>query len=615
MNKNWLIILAILLCYTSCQNADNTEKMYKEAETEPAIPETLPLQVLDFSTIQFPSNWKNAGGAIADLNVEHDLQSEEGTGVLVCRENGEHLNTELEHGDIEVKVKVLVPKNSNSGLYFQGRYEVQILDSWKKETVNYGDLGGIYAHTTDEATGKDIGGSPPMVNAAKAPGLWQDFHILFRAPKFDENGNKMANAKFEFVYLNGHKIQENVEVEKPTIAHQLEGEAATGPIFIQGDHGPIAFKDFEYKRMGKDTVAISNIQYALYEGHWDKLPNFEELTPIKTGAATSFDKLEDLAGKKDKFGLVFTADINVPKDGDYLFTTIIDDGGNLYIDSTLLIHNVGEPGIGTERGLINLKSGKHSLKLSYFEEVWLALAVLRVEGPEMPDRALGAVDITQNWGKGNKNKAKVVATDRPELVRGFVDFKGSKKTHALTVGDPSGVHYTYDLRDGALLKSWRGAFADVTNMWVGRGASQTMLPENAAAEFAEGVPITQLNKPDGAWPEYRSDDYKNRGYRLDAAGRPIFLSSFKDLQIEDKVMPNGNGGIKRAINFSGTKANHYFRLAKGKKITKMTNGLYSVDGEYYLKVSAANPVSIRDSEVEDELVTTVGDQLSYELIW
>lgn len=617
MNKNLLIAWALLLLFSACQSAGDATKTTDKAEETPSVPETLPLTNVDFSTLQLPANWQVVREANSDLNKEQDLQTSAGTGVLACLENGEHFNAGIEHGDVELDVKVLVPQNSNSGIYFQGRYEVQILDSWKKETVGYGDMGGIYAHSTDEATGKDIGGIAPSVNASKAPGLWQHYKILFRAPKFDDNGQKIENAKFEYVYLNGQKIHENVEVEQPTIAHMLDGEAAMGPIMIQGDHGPVAFKDFAYKKMGTDTVAWSNIQYAVYDGHWDKIPNFEELTPTKTGTAESFMDLEDLAEKKDKFGMVFTADIEVPKDGDYLFTTIIDDGGDLYIDSTLLIHNQGEPGIGTERGLISLTKGKHTLKLSFFEEVWLALAVVTVEGPEMPNKGIASIDVTKMWGRGNKQKAKVKANEQPELVRGFVDFKGGKKTHALTVGDPSGIHYCYDLMDGALLKSWRGEFADVTNMWVGRGQSQTMLPENAAAEFAEGVPIAKLSNADSSWPEFRSSDYKNRGYRLDAEGRPIFLSSFKDIKMEDKIASNANGGLKRVVNFSGTHgtSNHYFRLAKGNKIIKLDNGLYSVDGEYYLKVSADNPVTIRNSEVEDELVAAIGEQLNYELIW
>jgi len=617
MNKKLIFFGFLLLFFTACQNSEtNNDKQTKE-EAELGVPETLPLNQLDLSGLQLPANWQTAGSAVSDLNTENDLQVTEGSEVLACIDKGEHLNTGIEHGDVELEVQVMMPKGSNSGLYFQGRYEVQLFDSWKKTEVGLADMGGIYGHTFDEATGETSGGSPPAVNGAKAPGLWQNLKILFRAPQFDEQGNKTANAKFEWVYLNGFLIQENFELEKPTIAHMLEGEAPTGPLMIQGDHGPVAFKNIKYKRMGTDTVAISELSFSRYQGHWDYIPDFESLTPDTTGTTASMADMEEIAGQRDKFGMVFTGEIEVPKDGDYLFTTLIDDGGDLFIDSTLVVHNLGEPGIGTERGIINLKKGKHSFRLTFFEEVWLALAVVYVEGPEMPKKTLASVDVTKLWGSRNTRRAKVGANEKPTLVRGFVDYKGGKKTHALTVGDPSGVHYCYDLLDGALLKSWRGEFADVTNMWVGRGQSQTMLPENAAAEFSDGVPVAQLNSEDSAWPDFRSTDYKNKGFRLDAEGRPVFLSSFKGMQIEDQVTPSGSGGLKRSLAFStdSNTANHYFRIARAGEITKLANGLYSIDGEYYLQVEEDSKVTIRNSELEDELIATVDDQLKYELIW
>src|SRR5918911_3019200 len=92
-----------------------------------------------------------------------------------------------------------VSKGSNSGVYFQGQYEVQILDSFgkKDKELKYGDCGGIY----DTAA--------PRTNASKAPGEWQTFDVVFRAPRFDAAGKKTANAKFVRVAHNGTVIHEN----------------------------------------------------------------------------------------------------------------------------------------------------------------------------------------------------------------------------------------------------------------------------------------------------------------------------------------------------------------------------------------------------------------------
>ncbi|MEM6320724.1 MAG: family 16 glycoside hydrolase [Bacteroidota bacterium] len=608
----WITLSLLLLC-GACQTTSETAAT-KDVEKEEIVPKTLPLQQLDFSTATLPANWKEVGQVSSDLMMEKDMQTTDGQGVLVCAGDGEAFTTPFEHGDVELDVQFMVPKNSNSGIYFQGRYELQILDSWKKESVDYADLGGIYGNVRDEASGKASGGFAPSVNAAKAPGLWQHFNVLFRAPKFDETGKKIANAKFEHVYLNGFLIHKDVELETVTLGNFIDGEGPMGPMMIQGDHGPVAFKNFKYKKMGTDTIAISELQYAVYDQHWDKIPDFEGLTPKKTGTTPTFNDLEDLAEQNDKFGMVFTGEIDVPKDGEYLFTTEIDDGGDLYIDDQLIVHNEGDPGMGTERGLVNLTKGKHSLKATYYEEVWGARLKVYVEGPEMPKRELGFVNVLYPWERRTVKRATVASDQRPEIVRGFVDYKGGKKTHALTVGDPAGVHYTYDLMDGALLKGWRGDFADVTNMWVNRGASQTMLPQNASVDFSDGVPIAQLPKPETAWPDFRSSDYKNKGFKLDDSGRPIFLSSYKDVNIEDRMMPSGQGGLKRMVLFQSDKGmnSHWFKVAEGDKIEQLDNGLYSVDGEYYLRFGAENPVSIRNGK---ELVTAVTDRIVYELIW
>ena len=82
-----------------------------------------------------------------------------------------------------------------------------------------------------------------MVNASRKPGEWQSYHIWFRAPRFDASGKKTENAKFLRVLHNGVLVQQDVECEGPTRAHMNIPEAAMNPIMLQGDHGPVAFRN------------------------------------------------------------------------------------------------------------------------------------------------------------------------------------------------------------------------------------------------------------------------------------------------------------------------------------------------------------------------------------
>ncbi|HEY7315259.1 MAG TPA: DUF1080 domain-containing protein [Gemmataceae bacterium] len=151
---------------------------------------------------------------------------------LINAEHGVDLYTEEKFGDCIVELEFMVPKGSNSGIYLMGVYEVQILDSYGKEKVGPGDLGGLY--TT----------AAPKVNAAKKPGEWQKFVIEFQAPRFGE-GKKSANAKFLKVTLNGQVIHENVEMKGATPGGLSGTESATGPLLFQGDHGPVAFRNIK----------------------------------------------------------------------------------------------------------------------------------------------------------------------------------------------------------------------------------------------------------------------------------------------------------------------------------------------------------------------------------
>ncbi len=138
------------------------------------------------------------------------------------------------HGDAVITLEVMVPKESNSGIYVMGEYEVQVLDSFGKDAnPGPGDMGAIY------------GAQPPQKPKYKAPGEWNTYEIHWLAPKFDAAGKKTANAKFIKVILNGAIIHENVEMKGPTPGGVDGKEKARGPLMFQGNHGPVAYRNIK----------------------------------------------------------------------------------------------------------------------------------------------------------------------------------------------------------------------------------------------------------------------------------------------------------------------------------------------------------------------------------
>jgi hypothetical protein len=200
----------------------------------------------DLKAWQEPTGgWLPADGARIDPQNDRRLAGEPGKGILLNKTGRtRNLTTKQAWGDVEIALEFMIPNRSNSGVKLEGVYEIQIYDSWKVAKPTGADCGGIYPRAEKKPTYHHIDeGIAPRVNAAKAPGEWQTLEIVFHAPRFDESGKKTANALFEKVMLNGKLIHDRVEVPHPTGNVWKEKENPTGPLFLQGDHGPVAFQN------------------------------------------------------------------------------------------------------------------------------------------------------------------------------------------------------------------------------------------------------------------------------------------------------------------------------------------------------------------------------------
>ncbi len=606
-----------LLLIVACKNDPAVIVEETNIEVTEEIPHLLPMTELVLNDLsQFETagkNWQIVGEVYSDWQTEKSIETIAGEGVLANQPTDSekaNIMTTWEHGDLDLEIDFLVPKGSNSGIYFQGRYELQILDSWGKENVSSGDCGGIYQRWDDSQSEgkKGFEGTAPKVNASKAPGLWQNFKIEFQAPRFDENGQKIKNAIFKKVYHNGFLIHENVELTGPTRGPVFPEEAATGPLFIQGDHGPVAFKNIQYKAYTLDKLGLTDLSYEFFDGKDDKLPDFSQLTATKTGKLDSLD-VKKASDQADGYRLRFTGKLEVPIAGTYLFTTMIDDGGELLIDGKSIILDDGDPGYGEERGLIDLTKGTHDFVQTYYQEVWGATLVVDYEGPGIIKQSLASEAPFHAW-KQNQIPVVIEQPSTPEMIRSFVNHNGKKKTNILTVGDPAGVHYSYDLRNPNLIKAWKGKFADVSEMWRGRGEPQRLDPMNAAIDLTDGLPIANLSNENAAWPSFIPDDFKFKGYEVDDQNRPTFKYKLKTAQFTDQSLPSSDGkSLVRTITKSGDGANFYIRIAVGKRIQLQPNGLFNVDGAYYIE---AQNLLLRNDK---ELLAKIDEKVEYMIHW
>jgi hypothetical protein len=156
-------------------------------------------------------------------------------GVLV--DNANDIQTKDKFKDYQLHLEfnepVLGPEfkgqdRGNSGVYQQGRYELQVLDSYNNETYPKGVCGAIYQV------------KEPSKNMAKPPGEWQTYDITFHAARF-EDGKKVKNA-FITVYWNGELVQDNTEIPGPTGGGAKEADTP-GPIRLQWHHHHVKFRN------------------------------------------------------------------------------------------------------------------------------------------------------------------------------------------------------------------------------------------------------------------------------------------------------------------------------------------------------------------------------------
>jgi len=145
------------------------------------------------------------------------------------------IQTVAQIGDAQIHVEMSTPivvkgdsqGRGNSGIFLLGLYEVQVLDNFENPTYPDGTIGGVY------------GQYPPLVNAARKPGEWSTYDIVWSSPRF--YGAKLIRPAYITVFLNGILLHNHAELQGPTQHRQTahyEPHPVAGPLKLQ-DHGDL----------------------------------------------------------------------------------------------------------------------------------------------------------------------------------------------------------------------------------------------------------------------------------------------------------------------------------------------------------------------------------------
>ena len=185
------------------------------------------------------ANWESIKGGPADWTV--------GTGEFVIAPRSGSIQTREKFGDVQLHVEWMVPPlpparkgqdRGNSGIFLQGLYEVQVLDSLENATYVNGQAGSIYKQYA------------PLVNAERPAGQWQSYDIVYQAPRFYGDGSLAEPARMT-ILLNGVLVQNNVPLRGPTEyrgepLYKPHGEA---PLLLQAHNNEVHYRNLWLRKL------------------------------------------------------------------------------------------------------------------------------------------------------------------------------------------------------------------------------------------------------------------------------------------------------------------------------------------------------------------------------
>lgn len=262
MKSNFLLLIAVLL-FASCSKKVSSELIQTDQKETPesavAISDPKMTEVWDPEPeIVTPSDegstppsdaiilfdggnadaWRHDDGGHIKWNIDDFIMTVmPGTG---------QISTKEKFGDCQFHLEWRSPlehdkkgqDKGNSGIFFQGKYEVQILNSYQNRTYSNGQAGSIYKQHI------------PLVNATKPTGQWNAYDIIFHAPKFDKRGQKIKSGTLTVIH-NGVLVQDHVEIIGTTeyIGAPKNIPHGEGSIILQ-DHGSkVSFRNIWLRQL------------------------------------------------------------------------------------------------------------------------------------------------------------------------------------------------------------------------------------------------------------------------------------------------------------------------------------------------------------------------------
>lgn len=511
------------------------------------------------STTPLPPNWQRAG-SIASGGDQTTLKTMAGTALLVGKAGEPYvIAPATAPSDFHLTMDILMTPGTSAQL-------------------------SLPVGTPIDLTSKRL---------SKAPGLWQTVEVRYR-----NQGGLSRGAMLEKLAFNGVTVTEG---------QTLTGSPAS-PVGMSVSTGSVAVRNLIYKPFAARNVARWNgpLNYIIYEG---ESASRDELTgkKILKQDTTSALSYEVAFGQPRRYAVLFSGKIDALQAGDYEFE--LNQGGiaGMWLDGKELIpaayHDLGQP----TTGKATLTAGPHEVQV-FFARSWprpgLGLFVSQAGTRPQPLHTISSLPDPAPVGV-----ISVTPDAKTQLIRSFVQMPGekTKRTHSMSVGSPTGVHYTMDLNQMALLQAWKGDFANVTEMWHERGEPQLLTPMGTTVILPGQSALMVLTNEETAWPDSISENtLRYKGLAVDKQGAPTIDYEMGSLTITDAVRAEADG-LSRTLRLTGSAdGTPYCRVAAGSSLEEVGKGLYAVnDRSYYIRFDPKARAKLRQINGKQELLLPV----------
>ena len=320
---------------------------------------------------------------------------------------------------------------------------------------------------------------------------------------------------------------------------------------------------------------IANLLSQVYQGEWQKLPDFSTLKPGNVEEEHDGKISIAKAGFDELFGMVWQGELTAPEAGEFRFRLDADDGARVLLDDkeVVKVDGVGPmDGSRGKEGKIKLSAGTHRLRVEYFEYKGQEGIALSWRGPGIPSWQ----NLSDKPPKVGPDPLPIVPQNGRAVV--YRNFIANTTPRAIGIGFPGGVNLVYSADNLAPELIWTGAFMDGSRHWVERGQGN---------QPPAGEGVVKLSGSPSLPKEARF-----RGYKLDPAGNPTFSVQIGKQTLLDSWKPAGSTqtpAFVRTLSVKGQGGPVEILLSEKLPVQKTRDKEFSLGNELSLLAEGATP--------------------------